>query len=258
MTYTFIHSFVSEWKKLRRSAASLLVTGGAFIIPLILTIARFVRHERLYSENTSPHYWQSLYFNSWQLMAILLLPMGVIMATSLITQMEFRNNTWKQLHASPQPFGIIFLAKLSVILVMLLQFFLLFNIGIWLTGMLPAVFFRGIPFPLQDFPLLQFLRLSGSFFVSCLPIVGLQFLLSLHLRNFLLPLGAGIALLVGSLIALSWKYGYTIPYSYCAYQFFSGRQMNQPQGNIQLWALIYFGLFILAACILYIFKKDKS
>lgn len=51
-----------------------------------------------------------------------LLPMGLILATSLITQMEFRNNTWKQLHTTPQKYSTIFTAKFIVIIGLTLQF----------------------------------------------------------------------------------------------------------------------------------------
>ena len=47
----------------------------------------------------------------WEFMGFFLLPIGVILTTSLVTQLEFRSNTWKQLHTTPQSKN--FLAQLG-------------------------------------------------------------------------------------------------------------------------------------------------
>lgn len=254
----FIYSFQSEWLKKKRSAAAALVWAGAFFIPLLMLIIRMKKFKDLASDNASPSLWDWLYGLSWQFMSFFLLPLGVMLATSLITQLEYRNNTWKQVHTTPQDMSMIFLSKLSILLVMLVQFFLLFNAGIWLTGVLPAVF-NGVGFPRASFPWVRFLRGSGYFFIDILPIVGLQYLLSLQFRNFLAPLGAGIAVYVASVIAIEWEYGYTIPYNYSALEYLRNIKGNRlPPVNIHLWALVYFAVFIILSYILYRSKKDKS
>ncbi|TND09259.1 MAG: hypothetical protein FD123_1662 [Bacteroidetes bacterium] len=258
MQLTFVHGFQSEWLKKKRSAASWLVIIGGFFIPLLILAARIIEPDNLYAENTSPHVWEKLFHQCWQFMALFLLPMGVILATSLVTQLEFRNNTWKQLHAAPQGYTVVFFSKLAVILVMMLQFFVLFNIGIYLAGMLPAVFFAGVPFPPEPFPLAYYLEGNLDYFTCCLPIIGLQYLLSMQFRNFLIPLGAGIGLLVAGLIGVSWKYGYTIPYSYCALSFIGKSTGNPPAANIHLFAAGYFVLFTIAGYFIYITKKEKG
>jgi len=254
----FVYSFQSEWLKKKHSAAAALVWIGAFFIPLLMLIIRLKKFRSLASDNASPGLWDWLYGMSWQFMTFFLLPLGVMLATSLITQLEYRNNTWKQLYTTPQDMSTIFLSKLSILLVMLVQFFLLFNIGIWLTGVLPAVF-RGVAFPRASFPWVKFLQGSGYFFIDSLPVVGLQYLVSLQFRNFLAPLGAGIALYVASVIAIEWEYGYLIPYNYSALDFLRNVKGNRlPPVNIHAWALAYFAVFIILSYILYRFKKDKS
>lgn len=257
MQLAFISSFSSEWLKKKRTASSWLVIIGSLFIPAILLIARFVNSDTLYRDVTHPRFWEKQLNDSWQFMAIFLLPMGVILASSLITQLEFRNNTWKQLHATPQSYPVIFFTKLSLILVMLLQFFLLFNIGVIITALLPSLVLPGIPMPYEAFPVMYFLKVASYFFICCLPIVGLQYLLSLHFKNFLLPLGAGIGLLVASLIAVQWKYGYTIPYTYCIMQFLQGKTTWNGY-NIHLFAAVYFVMFTVAGYILYTRKKIKG
>lgn len=254
----FIHSFSSEWLKTRRTASSWLVILGALLIPFIILIARIVQSENLAAANASDHMWDSLFGNCWQFMATFLLPMGVILVTSLITQNEFRNNTWKQLHATPQHLSVIFFAKLSVIVVMLLQFFVIYNIGIYLAGIVPGFFFSDVAWPVQDYPLAEVITTNATYFLCCLPVVALQYLISIQFKNFLIPLGTGIALLISALIALSWKYAHLHPYSYSALNFIAPMGNEAPRANVNAWSAGYFLLITVTAYVLYLMKKEKA
>lgn len=260
MTTSFLHSFQSEWLKTRHSLAAWLVILGGFFIPAIMVSVRLLYAHTLAADSINPHFWEKIFSNCWQMMALFLLPMGVILATSLITQLEFRNNTWKQLHTTPQYLTIIFAAKLAVILVMLVQLFLLFNIGIYLVGILPHILF-GVVWPQEAFPFDFFLKKNAYFLVDCLPIVALQYLISLQFKNFLVPLSAGIGMMVASLTAVEWKYGYIFPYTYCPLNFFDLRNVETTlsQGpNIHWWAFGYFVLFTSISYILYLTQKEKG
>ena len=254
---SFLYSFQSEWLKKRHSASSWLTIIGGVFVPFLILISRLVGFGALPGGNASPHLWEFLYGRSWQFMALFLLPMGVVLVTSLITQLEFRNNTWKQLCTTPQKLTTIFFSKLAVILVLLLQFFVLFNAGIYLCGVLPSVF-EGVSYPVEAFPFAAFLKGNGWFFIDCLPIVALQYLISLQFRNFLVPIGVGLGLYVASMIAVFWKYGYTNPYSYCALNFLKKGSKVDPAVNIHAWAIGYFFLFSLLSYILFITKKEKG
>ncbi|MBL0357463.1 MAG: ABC transporter permease [Chitinophagaceae bacterium] len=255
----YLRSLQSEWMKTRNTAASWLVIIGSFFIPLIMVIIGMANADKLPGKYSSPVFWQNHFAVSWQIMAFLLLPMGVILATSLITQIEYRNNTWKQLHATPQRFAVVFFAKLSVIILMMLQFFVLFNIGIYLSGIIPLLFSKTAAYPVQGFPFVFFLKNNAQFFIDCLPIIALQYLISLQFRNFMVPLGAGIVLLVAATFAIQWKYGYIVPYTYAALNYFQLRSATTQMVpvNIHLLAVGYFTLFIIVSFIFYTYKKDK-
>jgi len=253
----FADSFSSEWLKKKRSASSFLIIAGAALIPLLVIVARMDDAGSLAAANRLPRIWEMLYGRCWQFMGLFLLPMGVILVTSLITQIEFRNNAWKQLCTTPQPLTIIFLAKLAVILVMLLEFFLLFNSGIWLTGVVPGLFFGRVSYPAEAFPFRIFLYGNGRFLLDCLPIVALQYLISLRWKNFLIPLGAGLGLYVASMAAVHWRYGYEVPYTYCAYESLGPRALKKGI-DIHWWAAGYSAGLIILAYILYITRKEKG
>src|SRR5215211_5387036 len=110
----FALSFQSEWQKKKRSLSSWLVIIGAVFTPTIIFIYKLTRAKYIAQMNVSPTFWEDLWKSSWESMAIFLLPIGVILASSLITQLEYKNNTWKQLHTTPQSLTTIFFAKLAV------------------------------------------------------------------------------------------------------------------------------------------------
>lgn len=256
----YFHSLQSEWIKTRRSTASWLVIIGGFFIPVIMILMRIIKSDQLPNAYRAADFWNRNFVQNWQVMAFFLLPMGVILATSLITQVEYRNNTWKQLHATPQHFSTIFFAKLTVIILMMLQFFILFNIGIYLSAVIPVLLFKNVSMPTGEFKAIFFLETNAKFFLDCLPVIALQYLVSLQFKNFLVPLGVGIALLVAATFAVQWQYGYFIPYTYSFYNFFAIGRMKDGAGikvNFHLYAMGYFIAGIIAAYLLYTCKRDK-
>jgi len=247
----FIHSLQSEWLKTKRSAASWLCIIGGFFIPFIYLIA-YLKNQS--SINKYPaHIWETHFNELWQNMAIFLLPMGVILASSLITQMEFKNNTWKQLHASPQSYPTIFLSKYSVIFLMTVKFFLFFNIGLILSGLIPCLIVDGA-LPKEMIPIMAFLKGNVKLFIACMPILAIQYLISLMFKNFLVPVGIGLVGLIGSMIGNSWEYIFLSPYSYCAMQVLPIKR----DFNLHVYGLVCFAIISVISYILYIRKKEKG
>lgn len=261
MTIPFLNSFNSEWLKTKRSLVAWTVVVGGFFTPLIIIIARLVRSEQLPRIYSAELFWQQHWKTSWESMAIFLLPMGVVLSTSLLTQLEFKNNTWKQLHTLPLSLTTIFFSKLAVIVVMMLQFFILFNIGIYLSAIVPWLLVSGVPYPKESIPYLTFLEENAYYFIDCLPIIALQYLVSLKYKNFLVPVGAGFLLWVASLSALSWKYGFTIPYTYCMYNYLKAGVQSRaavPLVDIHVMAIGYFILITVVSYALYITSREKG
>lgn len=257
----FFNSFQSEWLKIKRSLAFWMVVIGGFFTPAIVIVARLINYDKLPELYSAPDFWDLLWKNAWESMAIFFLPLGAILSTSLITQIEYKNNTWKQLHTLPLSYTTIFFAKLSVILVLMLLFFVLFNIGIYLAAIVPYLLVSGTPFPTQPLPYEAFLRADALYFVDTLPIVALQYLIALRFKNFLVPIGLGFVFWVGSLAALTWQYGYVIPYTYPMYNYLAtGVQTKAilPTVNIHLLALVYFTAITAVSYALYLGRGEKG
>ena len=258
----FIHCLQSEWLKKRHSLAAWVVVVGGFFTPSIILMARIKNASKIAPLYVADDFWIKLWNQSWESMAAFLMPIGIILAVGLITQIEYKNNTWKQLHTTPQRFATIFFAKFLVILVMLGQALVLFNIGIYLSAVIPSVLFSNIPYPAAPIPYRTFLMGNVNFFLDSLPILALQYLICLQFKNFLVPIGAGFVIWFLGIGMLSWEYSYVFPYIHSTIDFFiSSRQFGSrkiPPINIQLLAVIYFVIITTVSFVLYVKKKEKG
>ncbi len=255
---SFVSSLQAEWLKSRRTAGSWLVIIGGFFIPAISLLIAFSRSDKLTGFYRSADFWENKFLNDWQSMALFLLPMGVILASSLLTQVEYRNNTWKLVHALPQRFAVVYFSKLTILLLMMLQFFVLFNIGVYVSALIPAMIYDHVPFPTDVYPFLNFMKINLRFYIDCLPIVAVQYLISLHFKNFMVPIGAGLAMVIASMFAVQWEYGYTVPYTYTSFYYLSllGNGKLAIDLSVHYLSLIYFVGITALGFVLYRTKKE--
>jgi hypothetical protein len=257
---TFIDVLHAEWLKTRRSFASWLIVVGALFTPAIVVGVRLLHRPQLPSLYAQPDFWARLWRDSWESMAIFFLPMAAMLATSLITQIEYRNNAWKQVHALPLSPTTLYGAKLLVLLAMMLQFLLLFDIGIGLSALIPYWLTSDVPYPGLP-PLQPFLGQSLLYFVDCLPIVAAQYLLSLRFKNFLLPIGFGFLAWVAALAATSSQYGYVIPYAYSMLDYLKDaatRRPALPALDFHWHAVAYFVALTLIGHWLFVHQRHKG
>ena len=257
----FIHVFHSEWLKRKRSFASALVVGGSLFTPAVVAVVRLIHYRALPALYAADAFWPNMWRACWESMAIFFLPLGAILATSLITQIEFKSNAWKQVHALPISSAVIFLTKLGVILVMIIEFLLLFNAGMYVSGMIPALVVPGVPHPKGTFTALPLLRENALYFIDVLPIAGAQYLLALRSKYLLIPIGIGFMAWVGALAAGSSKVAIWWPYSYTIIHYIS----DKPKGarfasyhQLHWLAAISFLLLTIISYVLFVTKKERG
>ena len=249
-----LYSIQSEWLKRKRSLASWLVIIGAIFTPAMITMIRIFRPEKLPEQFSRPDFWIGNFHNGWQSMSMLLLPLGIILAISLITQLEYKNAAWKQLHTTPQSYATIFVTKFIILLVMEVQLFILFNIALVLSALIPAAVLESVHYPTAEFPYMHYLTNSARYFVDFLPVVAIQYMLALQFRNFVAPIGAGIVLMMSGMLLISWEHAYTHPYVYGGADWLN----RFPDKNLQLWAVGWFVAVMVVSYWLYLRKADKS
>ncbi len=132
---SFIISTQAELLKTKRTASFWLSIIGAAIIPTILFLNLTIDPgDAVKSLATDP--WKKMFLTAWQILAALLLPMYIILIAALIPQIEIKNNTWKQVFASPQTVSAIFFSKFLTIHIMIFSCFILFNVLMIISGLL--------------------------------------------------------------------------------------------------------------------------
>ena len=253
----FLNSLQSEWLKTKNSAASWLCLAGGFFLPVIFLIGFFKNHNSI--NKIDPRYNAWLVYNKqiWEFMGFFLLPMGVVLTAGLIAQIEYRNNSWKQVHATPQTYLAIFLAKFLAILGLVLKFFLFFNIGMLVSAIVPSLLFEG-HLPRQAFPFIPLLRFNALIFITTLPVLALHYMISLLFRNFLVPVGLGLLGIVGSILLLKgWSHAWLIPYT-PGMLLMMGKEAMPPHVNIYALCFGYFAAIMTISYFLYSLRKAKG
>jgi lantibiotic transport system permease protein len=206
-------SIRTELIKAKRSSAFWLCLIGSGFIPGIFFLMYVLR-----PKNFIPRFkiqpWESHFLQGWQSFSAFLLPMFAILICSMILQIEFKNNTWKQVFASPQSLANIFFSKYITILLMIIFLFIMFNFFMFGNAILANLIHKGYSFLDSSVPWIPLMKLNLKTFVALLGIISFQYWLSMRFKNFIVPIGIGLGLLITSLIILSWEHVYKMPYAF--------------------------------------------
>src|SRR5687768_13729368 len=130
---SFAISLRSETLKTKRSASFWLSILAAGFMPGILFLALFFNPGEAVKElHDQP--WKTFFRWGWQPMVVMIFPMFVILICTLIPQIEYKNNAWKQVFASPQSLANIYFSKFVTIHLMLFFFYFMFMTFMILSG----------------------------------------------------------------------------------------------------------------------------
>jgi len=256
---SFIISTQAELLKTKGTASFWLCIIGAAFIPTLLFIALFTDPDT--AKNLANDPWTKFFKMGWQILSVFLLPMYIILVSTLITQIEFKNNTWKQVFATPQSLGNIFFSKFLTIHLMILFCFLLFNIFMILAAITGNAINPKFTFLDRSIDWEMLLKLNFKTYISLLGISAIQYCLSLRFKNFIAPVGMGLALVIVSVIAMNyhWEYIHKFPYAFPALTFDSVQKPGRPFFENHEWNSIgYFVFFILIGFLDMKMRKEKG
>jgi hypothetical protein len=251
-------SIRAEMTKTKRSASFWLSVLGAGVIPTLFFLVYVIEPEQNYSQD-----WDKHFLHGWQAFNAFLLPMFVILICSLIPQIEYKNNAWKQVFASPQTIGNIFFSKYLIILIMIMFLFVVFNIFMLLSAIIPNFFYSKFSFLTKSINWSQLYLFNLKTFVSLLAIISIQYWLSLRFRNFIVPIGIGLALLVTALILYQfrWEHIYKVPYAMTVLTM-EGALETRSTGpilqNHELNSIGYFVFFSILAFLDMRYRKERG
>jgi len=152
-------------------------------------------------------FWMTFFPGSILLYGMLIFPMLIMIITAMIARVEHSNNGWKKLLTLPITRKNVYLSKLFLACGILLYNTAILSIDIIIAGI--SLGGEG-PIPFNIIILRPMLA-----FVSALPIIAIQFYLSISFKHIGVPLGVGsMCILPIILIANSSKYWIFYPWTY--------------------------------------------
>ena len=247
MAATFILNTRSEFLKTKKTAAFWVCILGAAFIPLVNFI-RLTAKADFFAERMQKDPWAIIIRDNWITSAIFLIPMFVILVTSLVSQIEFRNNTWKQVYASPRSYTDIFFSRFLVVHTLVLFCFLMFNLFIVLSSLGVNLLKPQYHFTDHAIPWSSLFNNMFKVYFSVATITVVQYWLSLRFKNFIAPMGIGLALLITGLSIHQWDKLYYYPYMYPAIAYMVDFRANPGfVEKAQLYNIFWFtGILILS------------
>lgn len=197
MKYTA--SLRSEFLKIKRTSVIYLILIAAFVIPLVMVFD----HGSAEPDNPGTDYF---YREGFMVFVFVFLPFFFVLASTLLIQIEVRNNTWKQVLASPQSFFHILLAKFTVLQVLALAFLVAYNVYMMMSAAVVDMIY-GLDFLSYLVRWQELLKLNLMAYGSTIGISALSFWMALRSRNFIVPIAFGFLLwLIGPLVAFEFKW----------------------------------------------------
>ena len=256
---TFIISLRAEFMKIRRSAAFWLVIAGSAFLPALMFLMYTTRPD-VFVKRLGKDPWMGHILQGFEGASFFLWPMLIIIVASLVTQIEFRNNTWKQVLASPLRIGDVYFTKFIVIQCMILSAYLLFNIDMVLTALLTEVFHPAYAFVHNPVPLRSMLQLDGKSYIAILGMTTIQYCVSLRFKNFIASIGIGLALIIAGLMMIPWDKVVYFPYAYSALSFIrnSATATDFKVLKHEYWSLGYFAVFLMLGYLDFFYRRERG
>ncbi|ANE49999.1 ABC transporter permease [Flavisolibacter tropicus] len=237
-------SLRSELLKTTRTASLYLTLIGAAVGPVIFLLNVLVDENEIDASEKDP--LNALFRILFEMNGAALFPLFVILICTLLPQIEYRNNTWKQVFASPQTKVNVFLAKFMNVHLLMLVFLIATHLFMFLT--IVGVNFIKPTLNLFKHPLngnTVWVNAANAY-ILLLAVCAIQFWMGLRFRNFIVPIGIGFALwLTGTIMAVQYKSNlvYYFPYSFHAFPV--STKLKSSLTQIAWTSLVYALLFLI-------------
>lgn len=252
LTY-YTTSTKNEFKKLKSTFAFWLTIISALFIPIIYLIYYLLKYKSLIpDEGVNP--WDKFLVNQIRGAAPLLVPLFIVLVTSLIVQIEHKSSSIKHLFALPVPKWSIYFGKLTAVIFTIATAYILFFTFMIIVGYTVGIIHSDLKMLSFKPDFSEAIKLLFRSYIATLGIVGLQFWLSFRIRNFIIPLGIGMVLIVTGLIIYRAPEAIYFPYGYNMLSLFP-IAVDNDMGNM-LWfptvSLYSIGYFILFSILGYV------
>jgi hypothetical protein len=246
-------SLRSELIKLKRTAALKLCLVASAILPLILFL------EYLEENAKAPRgvAWNNFFYEGRQGLNFAFLPLYIILVSTLLLQVEYKEKTWKQVLTSPQKLFNIFFAKFILLHLLIILFIISYDVWLAITGaavelLYPDLFTGGFDFR-------KLLVTNTQTYLLVFGISAIQFWLALRFKNFIAPVAIGFMLWVMAptmLFEMHWEFADKYPYSYSLMSVLPKYKANVV--NYQWYSIVTAVAFLTIAFVEFRIRKVKT
>ncbi|HTJ12447.1 MAG TPA: ABC transporter permease [Dinghuibacter sp.] len=256
---TFFISLRTEFMKIRRSAALWLVVIGSAFLPAIFFLMYTTKPD-VFVKRLGKDPWMGHIAQGFEASCFFLWPMLIIVVASMVTQIEYRNNTWKQVLAAPLRIGDVYFAKYLVIQCLVLCAYVLFDVELVLFALLAEVFHPDYQFAHSSLPIHSILQMDAKSYISILGMTTIQYCISLRFKNFIGSIGVGLALIIAGLIMIPWDKVVYFPYAYSALSFIrnSATATEFKVLKHEYWSLGYFAAFLTLGYLDFFYRRERG
>lgn len=235
-------SLRSEILKTKRTASFYFTLIGAAVVPFIYLLD--ISADGL-SDDLKRDPLNELFKTSSELNGLVFFPMFIILVCTLLPQIEYRNNTWKQVFASPQTKANVFVAKFLNIHFLMLLFLMASHVFMFLDVVIIHFIYPELNLLSQPLNGYTLIVKSVNSYVTTLALCSLQFWLGLRFKNFIVPIAIGLALwLTGTFLVFEYKSSLAKYFPYSLHIF-----DHQPLGNTRVvtiaWTSIGYSVLFL-------------
>lgn len=234
-------SLRSEMLKTKRTASFYFTLIGAAVVPVIFLLN--VLGDGLDSTKKDP---LNLIFKLLaEMNGLAFFPWFIILISTLLPQVEYRNNTWKQVFTSPQRKVNVLTAKFATIHLLLLLFLVSTHLFMFVAIALANAIDPAIGLFKNPLDGRTVLINAANSYVSMLALGAIHFWLGIRYKNFIVPIAVGLALwLTGTLLVLQFNsnLSYYFPYSF---QAISLSPKMKPHLEQVLWTSVGYSVLVL-------------
>ena len=209
----YLSNTKNEVIKLKGTFAFWLTIISALIFPLLLFIVYLVKHEKLIPD-AGENPWDEFMFKQIKNVIPFLVPMFIVLITSLIIQVEHKSHGIKHLFSLPIPKWSVYFGKLTIVIFSIIVTYIYFFLAIVIFGNLLGVFYPDLGFLDFQPDYWRSINMLGMSLIASLGIVGIQFWMSFRFKNFIVPLGIGMTMVIMGLIISRAPESIYFPYSY--------------------------------------------
>ena len=247
-------SLRSEILKTKRTASFYFTLVGSAAVPFIFLLN--VLGDGL--EETRKDPLNAIFKLQSEMNGLAFFPMFIILVCTLLPQIEYKNNTWKQVLTSPKTKATVFLSKFLNIHLLILLFLVANLLFMSLTVVVAHFIEPSLNLLNQPVNGQRILVNTVNSYITTLALCAIQFWIGIRFKNFLVPIAVGLALwLSGTVLALEYHSSLAnwFPYSF---QIFSVVPSFKPDLNQVAWTSAGYAVLLLGIGFLDFQRKRMS